>query len=187
MQVLAVVRETNGGFTATFPDFPGATALAENLDLLMARASEVLAGHLDAMVERDVELPQPRTLAELEADAAFRRQIDGAMIALISYAPPARPVRINITVDKSLLARIDRAATALDEARSSYIVEAIKRRLTADATAGQTRRAGETPRLTRSSKEVDALFASFEKALRDAGFDPAERDARPEDFRRKGV
>jgi len=187
MQVLAVVREANGTFVASFPDIPGATALAENLDQLMARASEVLAGHLDAMVERDVELPLPRTLAELTADPAFRRHVEGAMVALVSYTPPAKPVRINITVDKSLLARIDRAAAAVDEARSGYIVEAVKRRLTADATAGQNRRASETPRLTRSSKEVDALFESFEKALRDAGFDPADRDARPEDFRRKGL
>src|SRR5215470_12990284 len=152
MQVLAVVRERSGTFTASFPDLPGVSAAADNLDLLIARAGEVLAGHLDAMGERDVELPQPRTLTELNADAAFRRQAEGAMIFVVSYMPPARPVRINVTVDKSLLARIDRAAEALDEARSGYIVEAIKRRLAADATADQSRRMVDSPRLTRSSK-----------------------------------
>ncbi len=133
MQVVALIHEENGNFGASFPDFPGCTTVADNADTIIAKAAEVLAFHVEGMAEDGLDLPQVRTLTQLRADPEFREESADAMIALVPYAPPARAARINVTVDESLLARIDRAAAAAGETRSGYLSDAAKRRLAMEA------------------------------------------------------
>lgn len=128
MQVVALIDEEKGRFGVAFPDFPGCTTTADSLDAAIAKAAEVLAFHVEGLAE-DGPLPVPRTLAELRKDRTFRADAKGAMIALVPYAPPARAVRLNITLDESLLARVDRAASNAGETRSGYLAEAARRRL----------------------------------------------------------
>ena len=134
MQVVALVDEENGRFGVAFPDFPGCTTVADSLDRAIAKAAEVLAFHVEGLAE-DGPLPVPRTLGELRKDRAFRADAKHAMVALVPYAPPARAVRLNITLDESLLTRIDRAAANVGETRSGYLAGAAKRRLAEAADA----------------------------------------------------
>ena len=107
-----------------FPGFPGCTTTADTLDAAVAKAAEVLAFHVEGLAEGG-PLPVPRTLEELRKDRQFR----AALVALVPYAPPARAVRLNITLDESLLTRVDRAAASAGETRSGFLVEAARRRL----------------------------------------------------------
>jgi predicted RNase H-like HicB family nuclease len=135
MQVVTLIHEEDGVFGASFPDFLGCTTVAHDLDAVIAKAAEALAFHVEAMAEDGLALPQVRTLAQLRRDPTFRADSTGAMIALVPYAPPARAVRLNITLDESLLARIDRAAEAGGETRSGYLAGAARRRLAAETDA----------------------------------------------------
>jgi len=128
MQIVALIHEEGGRFGVSFPDFPGATTVAGNADAAVAKAAEVLAFHLEGLAE-DGSLPQPRTLEQLQGDAHFRADAAGAMIALIPYAPPSQIVRVNITIDESLLGRIDRAAESSGQTRSGWLTDAAKARL----------------------------------------------------------
>ena len=112
MQVVALIHEENGHFGVSFPDFPGCTTVAESADAAVAKAAEVLAFHVEGLAE-DGPLPEVHTLSQLKADPTFRKDSKGAMMALVPYAPPSRAVRLNITLDESLLERIDRAAAGL--------------------------------------------------------------------------
>jgi len=138
MQVVTLIHEENGVFGASFPDFLGCTTVADSLDAIVAKASEALAFHIEGMTEDGLALPQVRTLAQLRQDPTFREDSAGAMIALVPYAPPARAVRLNITLDESLLDRIDRAAEAAGETRSGYLADAARRRLAAEAGVSET-------------------------------------------------
>src|SRR2546430_2156062 len=111
MNVVALIHHENGVYGVSFPDFPGCTTVASDLDTAVAKAAEVLAFHVEGLAE-DGPLPQPRSMDELARDPAFREDAEGALLVLVPYDPPARAVRINITVDESLLTRIDRAAAA---------------------------------------------------------------------------
>jgi hypothetical protein len=51
------------------------------------------------------------------------------MVALVPYVPTNRPVNLNITIDESLLARIDQAALAAGESRSMFLAKAAQQRL----------------------------------------------------------
>jgi predicted RNase H-like HicB family nuclease len=128
MQVAALIDEEDGRFGVAFPDFPGCTTVANSLDEAVTKAALVLAFHAEGLAE-DSALPTPRTLSALRNDAQFRRDAKGAVVAVISYQPPSRVLRINITLDESLLARIDRAAAGLGETRSGFLADAARRRL----------------------------------------------------------
>jgi predicted RNase H-like HicB family nuclease len=134
MQVVALIHEENGVFGASFPDFLGCTTVADSLDAIVPKAAEALAFHVEGLIE-DGPLPPVRTLAQLRKDPIFREDSTGAMIALVPYAPPARAARINITLDESLLERVDRAAEAAGETRSGYLAAAARQRLAIEAGA----------------------------------------------------
>jgi predicted RNase H-like HicB family nuclease len=131
VQVVALIDEDEGQFGVSFPDFAGCTTIGTSLDDAVTRAAEVLAFHVEGLAE-DGPLPVPRTLAALREDKSFRRDAKDALVALVPYAPPTRAVRINITLDESLLERVDRTAESLGETRSGFLAAAARKRL-ADA------------------------------------------------------
>jgi len=133
MQVVALIHEENGVFGASFPDFLGCTTVANSLDAIVPKAAEALAFHVEGMAEDGLSLPPVRNLTQLRKDPIFREDSAGAMIALVPYAPPARATRINITLDESLLERVDRAAEVAGETRSGYLAAAARQRLAIEA------------------------------------------------------
>lgn len=126
-----LIHEEKGSVGASFPDFPGATTVAGDLDTLYRKAAEMLSFHVAGMVE-DGDAPAPcRSLDEWRRDAAFREDSQGAMIGLVEVDLPGRAVRVNVSLEESLLRRIDRAAEAAGESRSGFLTRAAKARLAA--------------------------------------------------------
>jgi predicted RNase H-like HicB family nuclease len=128
MQVVALIHEHNGAYGVSFPDFPGCTTGADDLDTAVRKAAEVLAFHAEGLAE-DGPLPEPRTFTELRKDREFRADAKGALVALVPYVPPSCATRVNITLDQSLLSRIDSAASARGETRSGFLAAAARKRL----------------------------------------------------------
>ncbi|MFL6824089.1 MAG: Ku protein [Xanthobacteraceae bacterium] len=128
MHVVAMIHNEGGAYGVSFPDFPGCTTVANDLDSAVAKAGEVLAFHAEGLAE-DGPLPRPRSLSELKSDPDFCEDAKDAVLVLVPYEPPSRAVRINITLEESLLARIDRSADAASETRSGYLAEAARLRM----------------------------------------------------------
>lgn len=132
-RVVALIHEEEGAFGASFPDFPGATTVAGDLEMLYRKAAEMLAFHVGGMAEDGDGIPALRTLDELRKDPTFREDAEGAMIALIDVELPGKAVRVNISIEEHLLKRIDRAAEAAGESRSGFLAQAAKARLSTAA------------------------------------------------------
>ncbi len=130
MQVVALIREENGVYRALFPDFPGCSTAANNPNTIIAKATEALSHHIVRMIAEGRELPQVRSLAWFAADPTFLADSGSLMIVLVSYTPAPREVRLDITLDELLLARVDSAAETTEETRSEYIAGAVRQRLT---------------------------------------------------------
>ena len=128
MQVVAMIHHEGDAYGVSFPDFPGCTTVANDLDSAVAKAGEVLAFHTEGLAE-DGPLPRPRSLSELKSDPDFCEDAKDAVLVLVPYEPPTRAVRINITLEESLLARVDRSADAASETRSGYLAEAARLRM----------------------------------------------------------
>jgi predicted RNase H-like HicB family nuclease len=176
MQVVALIHEQNGMFGASFPDFLGCTTVADSLDAIMPKAAEALAFHVEGMIEDGLSLPPVRSLTQLRKDPIFREDSADAMIALVPYAPPARAARINITLDESLLERVDRAAEAVGETRSGYLAAAARQRLALEAAPR-----GLSPRGTEyeADRPTRAGLAESPGPYRAANSRPATKRARP--------
>jgi predicted RNase H-like HicB family nuclease/predicted transcriptional regulator len=154
MQVVALIHEEDGVYGASFPDFAGCTTVASDPEAIFAKAAEVLAFHVEGMVEDGLELPSVRSLAQLRQDAGFCEDAEGAMIAMIPYAPPTRAARINITLEESLLSRVDRAAESEGRTRSGFIADALRERLEARAVAGRRSAGKEAGRPKRHARRA---------------------------------
>jgi len=129
MQVVALIDENNGVYGASFPDFPGCVTAANDPDEVLTKAAEILALHINGMIADGRDLPHVRPLSRLVDDRTFVESSAGAMVALVPYVPTNRPVNLNITIDESLLARIDQAALAAGESRSMFLAKAAQQRL----------------------------------------------------------
>lgn len=131
--VVSLIHEEAGAFGASFPDFPGATTVASDLDTLYRKAADMLAFHVAGMVEDGEAVPHTRTLEELRRSPEFVEDSADAMIALIQVELPSRSVRVNISIEEGLLKRLDRAAEAMGESRSGFLAQAVKARLSSAA------------------------------------------------------
>jgi predicted RNase H-like HicB family nuclease len=90
MQVVALIREENGVYRASLPDFPGRTTAASDPNTVIAKASEALSHHIARMIADGRELPQMRSLSCLASDPVFLADSASLMIALVSYTPARR-------------------------------------------------------------------------------------------------
>jgi predicted RNase H-like HicB family nuclease len=128
MHVVAMIHQEGEAFGVSFPDFPGCTTVANDLESAIAKAAEVLAFHAEGLAE-DGTLPRARSLTELNEDRDFLEDRTDALLVLVPYEPPSRAVRINVTIEESLLSRIDHAAEAAGETRSRYLATSARLRM----------------------------------------------------------
>jgi predicted RNase H-like HicB family nuclease len=129
-QVLMLVHEEGGRFGASFPDFPGCTTVARDLESLVAKAPEVLAFHVQGLVDEGREVPRVRSLSEMWADPTVKKdRRDAVYVTSLAVDLPGRSARINITMDEGLLDRIDRDAATRGETRSGWLARAAESRL----------------------------------------------------------
>jgi predicted RNase H-like HicB family nuclease len=114
------------GYGVLFPDFPGCVTTGETIQEAAAMAEEALSLHIEGMLEDSEPIPEPSPpdapLPEWLVDTP------GKTIArvLIPVEVPGRSVRINVSLDQGLLARLDRAAAASGETRSGLIARAVR-------------------------------------------------------------
>lgn len=128
--VVALVHGKPGAYGLSYPDFPGATSLGKTIDELMERGREGLASHLEVMTETGAEMPALRTLEALRADPDLAEDFgDAVAVALVEVDLPGRSIRLNISMDETLVERVDRRAKSLGESRSGFLASAARARL----------------------------------------------------------
>jgi predicted RNase H-like HicB family nuclease len=121
----AVLRhDDDSDFAVIFPDLPGCVAVGGNAEEALRLAEDALTFHLEGLVEEGIAAPSPRALGELLNGS----RPENAVLLLLTGRPPKAPaVRVNITLDKNLLAEIDEAATEAGTTRSGFLAEAARR------------------------------------------------------------
>ena len=128
--VVALIHGEAGAYGVSFPDFPGATSGGRTIDEVVSRAHESLASHVEALIEEGLPVPGLRTIETLRADPHFAEDFaDAVLVVLLSVDLPGRSKRFNISMDESLMNRIDASAAALGETRSGFLASAARRRL----------------------------------------------------------
>lgn len=108
-------------FAVWFPDFPDCVAGGLSREEAIEKAEFLLARTVDALAEREREMPTPTPLERIVVPKSSR------FIAffLVGVEPPDPSERVNIYLPKSLIARADKRAGELGMSRSSFFGYAV--------------------------------------------------------------
>lgn len=108
------------------PDLPGCFSAGDTAEEAFANAVEAVVAHCEILTEDDMDIPAPRPLAEHQANPEFAGWV-WALIDVDLSRFDGRAEKINITLPRKLLDRIDRYARAHGESRSGFLAEAARR------------------------------------------------------------
>ena len=122
-----VVLHSDDGvrFGVTVPDLPGCFSSGETFDSALDSVREAIDLHLEGVIEEGEALPAPRPIAEHRAQADFAGGIWAVVEADVSRFE-GRAEKINITLPRRLLAKIDRHVQARGESRSGFLAKAAR-------------------------------------------------------------
>lgn len=123
-----IVLHTDDGirYGVTVPDLPGCFSSGETFDAALDSAAEAIDLHLEGWVEDGHEVPVPRPITEHRKNPQFA---DGvwAIIDVDVSRYDGRTEKINITVPRRVLVKIDNYVKAHGATRSGFLVEAARR------------------------------------------------------------
>jgi len=107
-------------FGVVVPDLPGCFSAGDTLDAAISGAEEAAAAWIDAALDAGEAIPSPTALDELRRSPAFA----GWTFAVITLDPALLDdtiERVNITLPRRVLRRLDALARAAGQSRSGYI------------------------------------------------------------------
>jgi predicted RNase H-like HicB family nuclease len=123
-----VVLHSDDGqrFGVTVPDLPGCFSAGDSFDEALDCALEAIDLHLEGLTEGGGDIPAPRPIAAHRAQPDFA---DGvwAMVEVDISRFEGRAEKINITLPRRLLTKIDDYARAHGATRSGFLAEAARR------------------------------------------------------------
>ena len=125
--IALIHKEASTGFGASFPDFPGAITVSETLEELRPSAEEVLALHIEGMIEDGDDIPTPMAFDEIAQTPDFQDAVAVLVIKAPDVSAPA--VRINVTIPDQMLKRIDNYVARHGLTRSGFLVQAAKKEI----------------------------------------------------------
>lgn len=117
------------GWDVIFPDFPGCASQGETAIEAMKNATEALALHIEGMIAEGLELPPDSRLNEKDKDWVRPIAMQSPVHALLNVVVPGKRVRIDVTMDRALLERVDAAASREGSTRSGYLTQAVREKL----------------------------------------------------------
>ena len=107
------------------PDVPGCFSAGDTMEEAMENARQAIEQHVEVLIEDGVQVPTPRTLAHWQADPEYAGWVWAVVdVPVEKYLGPAE--KINITVPRLVLARIDEYAKTRGMSRSGFLVEAAR-------------------------------------------------------------
>jgi predicted RNase H-like HicB family nuclease len=107
-------------FGVVIPDLPGCFSAGDSLDEALTGAEEAAAAWIDAALDAGEAIPAPSSLDAIRRDEAYA----GWSFGVITVDPTLLDDtidRVNITLPRRVLKRLDALARAAGESRSGYI------------------------------------------------------------------
>jgi predicted RNase H-like HicB family nuclease len=109
-------------FGVVVPDLPGCFSAGDTLDEAVSSAEEAAAAWIDAALDAGEAIPAPTSLDAIRRNPAYA----GWAFGVITIDPALlddTTERVNITLPRRVLKRLDTQARAAGESRSGYIAQ----------------------------------------------------------------
>ena len=112
-------------FGVEVPDLPGCFSAGDTLDKAVNNAREAIDLWCETVIEDGGDVPTAKTLTEHQADPDFSGWIWAVVeVPVERYFGPSE--KLNITLPRLLLAKIDDYARSHGESRSGFLAEAAR-------------------------------------------------------------
>ena len=114
--------DENTAFGIIVPDLPGCFSAGDTLDEAMAGAEEAAAAWVDATLDAGGSIPSPSSLEALQANPDYAGWAFGVIMVDPALLDDTSE-RVNITLPRRVLSRLDAMAKAAGETRSGFIAQ----------------------------------------------------------------
>lgn len=107
-------------FGVVVPDLPGCFSAGDTLDEALVAVEEAAAAWIDAALDAGLAIPKPTSLDAIRSNPDYA----GWMFGVITVDPALlddTTERVNITLPRRVLKRLDALALAAGESRSGFI------------------------------------------------------------------
>lgn len=112
-------------FGVVVPDLPGCFSAGDTLDKAVDNAREAIDLWCETVIEDGGDIPDAKTLTEHQIDPDFAGWIWAVVeVPVERYFGPAE--KLNITLPRLLLAKIDEYTRSHGETRSGFLAEAAR-------------------------------------------------------------
>jgi predicted RNase H-like HicB family nuclease len=125
--------ESGGGYSVYFPDLPNVAAGGESVEEAIANATSGLYLALRGLAEQNSPTPEPSSLEEVQGKVRAEREADALPcpqdIVYQYIASPILdmvPVRLNVSLAKSLVDEVDTIRDRMGMTRSGFIAVAAR-------------------------------------------------------------
>ena len=118
--ILIEVGSTDTAFGVVVPDFPGCFSAGDTLDEAIDAAKEAASAWIDAAMDSGVSIPKASNLC----DVRNRQEYNGWIVGVIDLDDELTDdtiERVNITLPKRVLRRLDDLARARGQSRGAFI------------------------------------------------------------------
>lgn len=130
--IAGIVKEEDGsGYSVYFPDLPNVCAGGSSIGEAIQNAEDGLYIAMRGLAEDNLPIPVPSDMETVKKKVKEERERDGLTCpedTVYQYiaAPEVNmvPVRVNVTIPKSILEEIDRSAKLAGMTRSGFLVAA---------------------------------------------------------------
>ncbi|MBF0154834.1 MAG: type II toxin-antitoxin system HicB family antitoxin [Magnetococcales bacterium] len=113
-------------FGVVVPDLPGCFSAADTLDEVMTHAKEAILLHMEGMIAEGMDFPKTQPIEVHMSNPDFAGWI-WAVVEVEDIRESHQAVRVNITMPKNLLDRVDKQAMTRHMTRSGYLAEAARK------------------------------------------------------------
>jgi len=120
-----VVLHTDDGvrYGVTVPDLPGCFSAGDTLEQALDNVVEAIELHLEGITQDGGDVPQPGTLAAHVGNPDFTGGV-WALVEVDTSRFDGKAEKINITLPRRVLARVDEYARAHGMTRSGFLAKA---------------------------------------------------------------
>jgi len=120
-------------WSISFPAFPGTITTGDNFAGLMQNARDALASVVEAMQEDGQTIPDSFEAFGTATPDMRTSDYQNPHIVLVPVDIGGRSLRINVTMDEGMVARLDRVADRVESSRSALLARGARMVLAAEA------------------------------------------------------
>ncbi len=123
----SVVLHTDDGvrYGVTVPDLPGCFSAGDTFDAALESVSEAIDLHVETLIADGCDIPERQPIATHQTNPDYTGGVWAVVeVPVEKYFGPAE--KVNITLPRLLLAKIDEYARSHGETRSGFLAQAAR-------------------------------------------------------------